>query len=127
MLNELKGSRKSDFAKLIRRYPDLTLYWETLAAVGAVTGFKRVMDYAYAKEGGEVPMWAAVEHFEKEMEERVEKRVEKRLEKAVEKRVEKRVKEPYLSKIKEQAEEINRLKEQIEKMSKIERQIEQDI
>ena len=86
MLNEFySGNKKFDLNKFGEKHPELGLWWESLAAFGAIIGSNKVMDYACAKEGGEVTMWALMEQFEKESEEKGLKRgLEKGLERGLE-------------------------------------------
>jgi len=75
MLNDFYNSSKILNSKQFKkRYPDLTVWWEVLAAFGAITRSKKVMDYAHANEGSEVRMWAALERLKQEgIEEGIEK------------------------------------------------------
>ena len=58
-LYHLEGRFKiSDFEN---RHPGMTVYWETLAAVGAVTGTKSLTNYALKHRGGRLNMCTALQ------------------------------------------------------------------
>ena len=63
---------------------DRDVYWETIAAVGAVTGSTKLIDYAYSHKGGRLNMYAALENLEKQVEERgMQKGMQKGIEKGM--------------------------------------------
>lgn len=43
------------------KYPDMTIYWETLAAVGAATGTTKLIKYALTHKGGRMNMCTALQ------------------------------------------------------------------
>lgn len=67
VLGEYYTNGALDLKTFKEKYPDLTMYWETLAAIGAITGSMDLIEYAHEhKEGGELHMWTALENFKKE-------------------------------------------------------------
>lgn len=48
------------------KYPDLDIYWETLAALGAATGSIELVNYALNNEGGKIHMCTALENLKRE-------------------------------------------------------------
>lgn len=50
-----------DMEGFLKRHPDMKVYWETLAAVGAVTGSPALVDLALESKGDEVVMWKSIE------------------------------------------------------------------
>jgi len=57
---------KLDLGSFKKKYPDLEIYWETLAAIGAATGSMQLIDYAYEHKGGRVNMCIALDNLVKE-------------------------------------------------------------
>lgn len=57
---------KIDIDKFKIKYPNLDVYWETLAAIGAATGSKKLVEYALENEGGHVNMCTALENLKEE-------------------------------------------------------------
>jgi len=49
-------------------HPDMEIYWETLAAVGAATGTMKLVEYALEKKGEHINMCTALENWEKQAE-----------------------------------------------------------
>lgn len=61
-----RNSGKLDINHFKTKYPDLDVYWETLAALGAATGTMELVTYALENEGGNVRMCTALENLKKE-------------------------------------------------------------
>jgi len=80
VLGEFYDNGKIDLNTFLEKYPDFAIYWETLAAIGAITGSMELIDYAYEhREGGELHMCTALENLKREgmAEGKIEKIVEK--------------------------------------------------
>lgn len=57
---------KIDIESFKKKYPNLDIYWETLAALGAATGSTELVNYALNNEGGNIHMCTALENLKKE-------------------------------------------------------------
>lgn len=61
--------------KFMRKYAGMNIWWETLAALGAVTGYKGLLRKAAENRGGDVAMCNALFDWEMEITEEVTKNV----------------------------------------------------
>lgn len=57
---------KLDINKFKEKYPDWDIYWETAAALGAVTGTTELIEYALSNKGGRIHMCTALENLKQE-------------------------------------------------------------
>lgn len=57
---------KLDINKFKENHPDLDIYWETAAALGAVTGTTELIEYALSNKGGRIHMCTALENLKQE-------------------------------------------------------------
>jgi hypothetical protein len=55
-----------DLEKLKQMYPNNDIYWQTMAAIGAATGSKELISYAYENEGRYLNMCTALENLKSE-------------------------------------------------------------
>jgi len=60
------NKRKFDLESFMKEYTDLEIHWETLAAIGAVTGSMKLVNYAREHKGGQVNMCTALDNLMKE-------------------------------------------------------------
>jgi len=72
IIEEFYSNGSIDLNTFKEKYPDMAIYWETLAAIGAVTGSMKLIDYAYENKGGEIHMCTALDNLMKEGEARGE-------------------------------------------------------
>lgn len=69
---------KIDIGLFKKKYPDLNIYWETLAALGAAAGSIELVNYALKNEGGKIHMCTALENLKKEgIQEGIQKGIQK--------------------------------------------------
>lgn len=54
---------KIDLDTFKEKYPDMEIYWETLAAIGVATGSMELVEYAQEHEGGRLNMCTALENL----------------------------------------------------------------
>lgn len=66
LLDLLYNKSGVDINSFKEKFPDLDVYWETLAALGAATGSGELVDYAFRNEGGRIRMCTALESLKKE-------------------------------------------------------------
>lgn len=66
LIDMLYKEGKVDIKRFKEKYPNLDVYWETLAALGAATGTSELVDYALENEGGRINMCTALESLKKE-------------------------------------------------------------
>lgn len=66
MIDILYNDGKVDIERFKEQYPNLDVYWETLAALGAATGTREFVDYALENEGGRINMCTALENLKEE-------------------------------------------------------------
>lgn len=66
LIDMLYNHGKVDLKNFREKYPDFDVYWETLAALGAATGTRELVDYALENEGGRIHMCTALESLKKE-------------------------------------------------------------
>lgn len=57
---------KIDLRSFKQKYPDMEVYWETLAALGAATGSMELVEYAQHNKGGRLNMCTALENLKQE-------------------------------------------------------------
>ena len=57
---------KFDLEEFKEKYPDLEIYWETLAAIGVATGSMQLLDYADEYKGGHVNVCVALDNLVQE-------------------------------------------------------------
>lgn len=60
------NNSKIDIEIFKEKYPDLSIYWETMAALGAATGSMELVEYAMQNEGGTIHMCTALENLKNE-------------------------------------------------------------
>lgn len=54
-------NNRLDISRFQSKHPDMEVYWETLAAIGAITGIQALTDYAIKNEGRDVHMCTALQ------------------------------------------------------------------
>ena len=61
-----QNQKKIDLDIFRKKYAEMEIYWETLAALGAATGTEKLVELAFENEGGRLNMCTALENLKEE-------------------------------------------------------------
>ena len=88
IVNELYGTSKVDIKSFKEKYPNMEIYWETMAAIGVATGAMELVEYAQEHKGGQINMCTALENLKKEgIEEGIEQGIEQERQQSINKSI----------------------------------------